>query len=180
MKFSQDLEKGKICFKCTKVKFNLFNWNYSCRLCQHSFCAGCIEKVRNLKQGFLARCLRSLQNFRLLSLLSTFANVIWVPIGTFISGRQNLLIRSKYLYNWFANLFYVLLGKNSGGFFHQNSYIGLDSTIVTSKLVKYGEKSNKKCPNIFGAPKCGRQQSSVGLPPFNTQRKIGPRGKDRK
>ena len=40
-----DIEKGKVCFRCTKTRFNFFNWSYSCRLCQHAFCAACTAKV---------------------------------------------------------------------------------------------------------------------------------------
>ena len=40
-----DIATAKVCFRCTKVKFNFLNWKYACRLCNHSFCSACSVKV---------------------------------------------------------------------------------------------------------------------------------------
>lgn len=41
----EDLEKGKVCFLCMKTRFGLFSWGYTCKLCQHAVCHGCLRKV---------------------------------------------------------------------------------------------------------------------------------------
>ena len=43
-----DLERSRICFLCMKVKFGLFTWAYTCKLCRHSVCSKCITKVSYL------------------------------------------------------------------------------------------------------------------------------------
>jgi FYVE zinc finger len=46
-----DIESGKVCFRCTKVRFNLLNWKYHCRLCRNSFCSACSVKVCHDAKG---------------------------------------------------------------------------------------------------------------------------------
>jgi hypothetical protein len=40
-----DLERSRVCFQCMKVKFSLFTWAYTCKLCRHSVCSKCITKA---------------------------------------------------------------------------------------------------------------------------------------
>ena len=43
-----DLERGKVCFLCMRVRFGIFTWSYSCQLCRHAVCSGCVTKVRDI------------------------------------------------------------------------------------------------------------------------------------
>lgn len=45
-----DMERGKVCFVCAKVRFGIFAWSYACQLCQKYVCSGCSIKVRTLCQ----------------------------------------------------------------------------------------------------------------------------------
>jgi len=42
----KDYEKGRICFLCGKVRFNLFNWAYPCQFCRRLVCSKCCTKIR--------------------------------------------------------------------------------------------------------------------------------------
>ncbi len=60
----EDLERAKVCFLCMKVKFGIFNWSYTCQLCQHAVCSGCLTKVRRLCSPLCDMNKHSLLNFR--------------------------------------------------------------------------------------------------------------------
>ena len=45
-----DLESGKTCFVCMKVKFGFFfSRPYTCKFCRHYVCSSCIIKVKKCK-----------------------------------------------------------------------------------------------------------------------------------
>ena len=47
------IEKGNICFHCTKTKFNIFfHRKQQCELCQRTVCTRCISKVRDISYNY--------------------------------------------------------------------------------------------------------------------------------
>ena len=41
----RELERGRLCFQCARVKFGLFTWAVTCQLCTRSVCSSCTARI---------------------------------------------------------------------------------------------------------------------------------------
>ena len=42
----REIQEGRICFQCRKIKFNWLNWAYSCQICKNMVCRSCCTKMK--------------------------------------------------------------------------------------------------------------------------------------
>jgi len=49
---SKDLEKGRVCFVCEKIRFGVFCWSTSCSICKKYVCSKCTTRMRLPSDNF--------------------------------------------------------------------------------------------------------------------------------